>query len=246
MKKILLFVIAVLVLAAMLWLFAPVGRGYPLLSQRLQPLELQGLTGSLYQGSARSMRIAGVDLGQFHWHKQWPTIPPGLQGEYRLQGLGYVLGGTAKLSGQRGVQARSVNGHVPWQWIERFLRLPADRLQAEPQLALDELIYGPAGMERVNGRVTLRNLRITTPFAVLLGDIWADIQTERTGLAIGTVRSDSQVLDVSGVIYLHPHRFEVNLVLKPKPGEYEAQHALLFIGQPTTGGGRRIQVAGFY
>jgi len=146
----------------------------------------------------------------------------------------------------QGVRAVRLSGVLDWKYLESFLQLPPGRLRAKGEIQLDKLDYGPTGMERIEGRISLKDLRLVNPLRLPLGEVWVDIQTERKGLAIGSIHSDSRVLDASGVVYLHPHRFEVNLVLKPKPGEYEAQLALQQIGQPVSGGGRRIQVAGFY
>lgn len=246
MKKLVYLALFVVSLLVVLWFFVPLERLLPFFAQRLQPVQIEGVAGSLYRGSARELRLAGFVLGKLQWNKQWPTAPPGLQGQYRLKSTDYDLVAHLRLSRAGGLHASDLRGEIGWKYLENFLHLPPGRMTGRLRLDIGELAYGPAGMERINGRISLDGLRIVSPIALPLGDLWADIQTERSGLAVGHIRSNSRVLDASGVIYLHPHRFEVNLVLKPKPGEYEAQLALQSIGQPLAGGGRRIQVAGFY
>ena len=246
MKKfiyLLLFILASLVL---IWLFAPIQHVYPWFAERLQPLQARQLEGSLYKGRAGKLNWAGIDWGQLQWNAQWPTLSGGIQGQYRLHNPQLDLSAKLQADRKAGLRASRLSGTLDWRYLESFLQLSPGHLQARPEIQLDSLHYGPLGMERVEGRVSLKGLRLITPLALPLGDLWVDIQTERQGLAVGSIHSDSRVLDASGVVYLHPHRFEVNLILKPKPGEYEAQLALQNIGQPTAGGGRRIHVAGFY
>ncbi len=246
MKKLFYLLILILALGLGLWLFAPVERVYALFADRLQPVQASQLHGSLYKGRAGQLKWVNIDLGQLQWDKQWPTVNGGIQGRYRLQNSRLDLAGQLTVDKKHGFRASNLHGTLAWEALASFLHLPPGRLQALPTLRLDSLQYGPTGMQQVEGRIRLKDLGLVNPLQKSLGDIWVDIETQRSGLAVGTVHSVSSVLNASGVLYLHPHRFELNLVLKPKPGEYELRMALQSIGQPVSGGGRKIQVAGFY
>jgi len=79
MKKLFYLFVAVVVLALLLWLFAPVQRLYPVFAERLQPVQASQLKGSLYKGQAGQITWAGIDLGQLQWNQQWPTLSGGIK-----------------------------------------------------------------------------------------------------------------------------------------------------------------------
>ncbi len=246
MKKLIFIIVLLLAGVTLVWLFAPVARIYPLFAQQLKPLQMEQLTGSLYRGQAGVVKWAGIELGRLRWNKQWPGPGPALSGNYQMRSQDYDVSGVFRLHAKQGLLAEQVEGQLKWRYVESFLHLPAGQMTGHPRLALHSLHYSPGGLQLITGRILLNDLRLSGTVNIPLGSIWVDLETQRPGLAIGTIHSDSSVLDASGVLYMHPHRFELNLVLKPKAGEYALEFALQNIGQPLPSGARRIQVAGFY
>lgn len=79
-----------------------------------------------------------------------------------------------------------------------------------------------------------------------LGEIKLTFNTEKQGVIVGQFSSDSNVLAVSGTLYVQPRRWQLNVDLVPKAGHFELDAVLSSVGQARRGGGRRLNLAGFY
>ena len=70
--------------------------------------------------------------------------------------------------------------------------------------------------------------------------------TQAPGMIIGNFASQSNVLNVSGSLIIQSHRWQLNLDIIPKAGHFEVDAVFNTVGDARRGGGRKLNLAGFY
>ncbi len=102
------------------------------------------------------------------------------------------------------------------------------------------------GLKGASGSVTLKDFKMISPAAKDLGEVTMTFKTQQEGMIIGQISSDSKVMTVSGSLFLQPNRWKLSLDIVPKGGHFELDSVLSTVGQARRGGGRRLNLAGFY
>ena len=115
------------------------------------------------------------------------------------------------------------------------------------QVNLEQVDYNKAnGFDRIEGNITLQDFKLITPSNKDLGTVTLKFDTKKAGMIVGNFSSQSNVLNVSGALVIQPHRWQLNLDIIPKAGHFELDAVLNSVGQARRGGGRRVNLAGFY
>ncbi|WP_395377095.1 type II secretion system protein N [Marinicella sp. W31] len=238
---IILILIAVVALAAV-----PLNTYYSYVSDWVKPIRLENISGSAIKGSAEQASYAGIPLGQLDWFLR-PTSWKSIGGRFTVSSEQYQLGFALGKRTDGLIELEKIRGYLDWQLLAPHVQLTYGNLDGVVNLDLPELVYGTEnGIDRATGQVLLNDLKLKQYPQKNLGEVRMDITTEAVGRVVGQISSDSPVMQVSGTLFVQPHRWQLNVDIIPNPGEYEVEALISNIGFARRGGGRKLQLAGFY
>ncbi|TDR19499.1 type II secretion system protein N [Marinicella litoralis] len=236
-----LLVIAVIALAV-----TPLSLYYKHVSSQVKHIKLTGINGSLVKGSAEEMKYMTMPLGRAEW-LLYPKSHKSIGGQLKVAKDFYDLTFNVKKLEKDLLWAESVRGYIDWQFFKQFLNLKYGQLTGYAELNLNNIQYNQnSGLARLDGDVTLKDFKLTQPVLKDLGLVKVVFETQTEGMIVGQFSSDSQVIHVSGALFLHPHRWQLNLDIIPKAGNFELDAIFNSVGQARRGGGRKLNLAGFY
>ncbi|WP_223789797.1 type II secretion system protein N [Marinicella meishanensis] len=244
--KLFKFLLVLLLLAIIAVAATPLNWYYDHVKQYLQPVGLNDISGSAVKGSAGSMTYMSSPLGQAEWFL-YPKTFRGLGGKVRVYQPNYDLTLDIRELTQEQHEFKQVLGFIDWQLIKPFMQMRYGQLTGYAQLNLQDVVYKKnAGIERMSGSITLQDFKMLTPNQKDLGQVTLKFETEANGVVVGVFSSQSNAINVSGNLVLQPGRWQLNLDLIPKAGHFELDAILNGVGDARRGGGRRLNLAGFY
>ena len=240
--KLLLFILVIVVLTTGLF---PLKYYYSYLAKQIRPIQLENIEGSLLKGSSEKLSIYGLNLGKADWVVYPSSYNEGTldltlsQAEYDIN---------AKLIKKpKSEKIKNLTGTIDFAYLAKKLNFNRSQFSGYVKLDFDLIEFYKGAPKTIIGIATTKDLMLVRPLKKALGEIEVKFVPDSPQIIVGQVNSKSNVLNVSGAIYIHKnHRWEVKLTLTPSPGEYEVMQALQGIGSPRRGGGRNLNLAGFY
>lgn len=225
--------------------FTPLDLYYDKIKRTIRPIQLEGISGSAIKGSAKTVKYYGMDLGEAKW-LLYPSSYNAVSMDVKLRNEDYDIKATY-IKRPKSEIVKNLKGSLDWQFIEKKIKFHHGSISGYIELDFDHLEVNKGIPHLIIGKAITRNLRIIKPLQKELGEIEVVFSSDNPQIIVGQVNSHSNVLNVSGAIYVHKnHRWEVKLTLIPKPGEYEVEYALQGIGDRRRAGGRKLNLAGFY
>lgn len=244
--KLIKFVFLLLVVSVIALAVTPLNLYYEQVKSQFRPVSLSGISGSAVKGSADSLSYSSAPLGQAEWFL-YPNSLTGLGGKVRVYKTNYDLTFELKKITSESQSFSQVMGFLDWQLIKPFLQMRYGQFEGYAQVNLQQVAYNKTnGFDRIEGHISLQDFKLITPANKDLGEIRLDFETKKTGMIVGNFSSQSNVLNVSGALIIQPHRWQLNLDIIPKAGNYELDAVLNSVGSARSGGGRRLNLAGFY
>lgn len=240
--KYLIYLLIIVVLAVS---FTPLNLYYKKVSKQLKPIQLEGISGSVVKGAAKSLKYLGQDIGQVNWllypsSYNQATLNLNIRDElYNFEGDVIKSKDTESL--------KNVKGTLDWSLIQKTINFNRGEMSGYVQFDFEHIEFKNRIPERIIGKATTKELKILKPINKEIGEIEVVFVSDNPSIIVGQVNSKSNVINVSGAIYIHKnYRWEVKLTIIPYPGEYEIAYAIQNIGDPRRGGGRQLNMAGFY
>ncbi len=243
--KLFKFLIILTVLLILAITVTPLSWYYDHVEKQIRPIQLEKINGSAIKGSADVLKYFGLDLGKVGW-LLYPGSYDRMSADLTLTHEQYDFSGQYSKAVDTDILKR-VNATIDWSIIEKFVKFNHGEMQGYIAVNFDEVRMKNGAFERIVGKAETRGLKLVRPIQKDLGTIEVVFAPENAQIMVGQVNSDSDVINVSGAIYIHKnHKWEVKLTLLPMPGEYEVEYALQSIGDRRPGGGRSLNLAGFY
>ena len=225
--------------------FTPLKLYYANISKNIRPLQLEHIKGSAVKGSAKHLKYFGMDLGQINW-LIYPSSYDEVSLDLKLQNLLYNF--KAKyIKSSESEALKDLVGTVDWAVIDKFINFDHGEMSGYLKFDFEHIELIDGVPQRIIGKVVTKELKLLRPIKKDLGEIEVVFSTDNSEIIVGQVNSRSNVINISGSIYIHKSRkWEVKLTLIPRPGEYEIEYALQNIGDKRAGGGRSFNLTGFY
>ena len=244
--KLIKFIFIVLLLAVIAVAVTPLNLYYDYVKNQVKPISLSGISGSAVKGSAESLSYLSGPLGRAEWFL-YPNSIKGVGGKVRVYKPNYDLTFDLKKISSDVQSFNHVKGFLDWKLIQPFLQMRYGQFEGYAQVNLEQVDYNKAnGFDRIEGNITLQDFKLITPSNKDLGTVTLKFDTKKAGMIVGNFSSQSNVLNVSGALVIQPHRWQLNLDIIPKAGHFELDAVLNSVGQARRGGGRRLNLAGFY
>jgi len=240
--KLLFYLVVLIVLIVT---FTPLNVYYSYIEKQIRPVKLENISGSAIKGSAQTLKYLGMDLGKADW-----LVYPSSYNEITMDAslVDELYDFKADIIQSFEFQkVQNLKGTADWKIIDKFLTFNHGELSGYLDFDFNHIEMRNNVVHKLVGKVVTKELKLIQPIQKDMGEIEVVFTSDNPEIMVGLVNSQSNVLNVSGAIYIHKnHRWEVKLTLIPSPGEYEIEYALQNIGDRRPGGGRALNIAGFY
>jgi len=145
------------------------------LVKKVPGLELAGVTGSVFSGSATELRFQGVSLGAMDWDFDW-LAPFSFTIGYRLDvhAEDRDLRGRVDM-GLGSIHLRGLEGRLPVSAMDRWSPLPPNSVSGSLGLHLKELLFRSGRPVSAEGELDLDEAALRWPATATLGSFRMDL-----------------------------------------------------------------------
>jgi hypothetical protein len=243
--KLIKYLLYLVILLLLIITFTPLNLYYSKVADNIRPLQLEEISGSAIKGSAQKVKYFGLDIGKAEW-LVYPGSYNNITVNFNLNDKLYDVSGKFVKTNES-EKLIDIMGTFDWTILEKSLNFNRGEISGYVKLDFDYIELKNRVLERIIGKAVTKELKLIKPIQRDLGEIEVVFFSDNPSIIVGQVNSKSNVLNISGAIYIHKnHRWEIKLTLIPMPGEYEIEYAIQTIGEKRAGGGRSLNLAGFY
>lgn len=239
MKPRSLAVVAIAVFVAGLMALAPARLVNAFLPETVS---LDGISGTLWQGSSRQLLIQSTGVGQLRWNFQPSRLLAGKAGyELKLDLPGGSISAVA-LAGLGGkVTLEHVQGSIPVDYVTGGKRL--GKLEGRVSINMQGATLEDGWPTEIVGKVSVGNLTQLLPKATVLGNYQAEFdgQKDANGALVGKITTLAAPVDVSGLVSLAPdRRYRLDVLISITPDTPQDMRDVLPLLAADQGNGRYL------
>ena len=212
-------------------------------------VSLEGVTGTVWNGSARQLVVNNVAAGKLGWH----VIPSGLLRARVELGLDAqfpdgALSGKVSIGFGGFAQVNDFKGSLPVAYLARDF--PAGMLGGRVSLIIEQAELQDGWPTRIKGVVALGNLVQNIPKPMALGTYSASFDGSKTddGAIKGLISTRSGPLQVDGELILASNRsYILDSAVAATPETPEDLKSMLpMVGEQLSDGSYRLQHSGAF
>lgn len=243
-KKLLWIVLILFVLVVVVVASFPAKYAIGWLSPANAPVQLQEVSGSIWNGQAGKLSYRGQDMGQLHWTVQaMPLLRGQVATTARIDGP--LLSGHADIeAGSKQLYVSNAQFTLPASRLEPVLDIPALRLTGEVKVELDELRLENNFPTALAGRARWTDAGVTGAEQAVFGTIVASFGALQGGGLGGEVNDEGGPLAVKGSFKTGLLGFQAEAHLQARDGNPQVTRALAHIGQVQEDGSVLFRVEG--
>lgn len=244
-KLLLLLVVLVLLGGVALWTL-PAQLAYRWGADRLGPIRLDDLSGTVWNGRAGRASAFGQSLGALEWHlDKAPLLAGRLGAQLRLSGGQVEASGAVTRERDGLLRATGVDFRLPAALAEPALDIPALHLQGEIVGRLDEAVVRGGWAEGARGSARWTHAGVSGQAEARFGDLLLDFAAQPDGSVKGTVKDDaSSNLAVDGQFVVRAAQFDAQASLSARNEDPTLREALQYIGEPQANGSSLLKIHG--
>ncbi len=243
--KWLLFVQALLlVLAALLLWLAPASLAYRYVADRLGPVRLDDVSGSVWDGRARQLVAFGVALGPLAWRvSPWSVLSNRPQGELVLDGD--EIEARARFLREAGtITLREVDARFPAVLLGPALDIPALKLTGTVALRASEAVLVDGLLTRAEGLADWRDVGVSGAAQARLPGVRVQFATASDGWIAAEITDLGGPLAIAGSVKLRDGRYISETTFELREPNAQIAEALAWVGQRTPSGGSHLRIEG--
>ncbi len=215
------------------------------------PLQLQGISGSIWQGKAAQSSWNRQPLGSLSWDLQLlPLFMGSLGVDFSLQtAQGYLEGDGDIGLGSGAIQLDDLSGQLPVSELMRFappMPIPV-AVSGTVSLAISQLELNPASDAiRVTGRINWHSAEVLSPQTFKMGNLQADINTDVKGVVAAQLKDLDGPLKLNALLQLNPDRsYSLSgSVAASRDADASLQQALTWLGKADGSGKHQLNLKG--
>lgn len=222
----------------------PAATAYRYAEPRLQPLRLQGIEGSLWNGRAAQASVYALPLGELRWTLDpWAAVGLRARGEMALSGRD--LTASTRLDATRDrMLLQDASARLPASVLAPALDIPSLVLLGELDLKLQALELRAGMLQTANGVLAWRRAGVSGAAEARFSDVLVTFSSPRDGLIEGVVSDDGGTLDASGSVVIERERFRAEVRLAVRGDDPHLAEALRYVGERTADGASLLRVEG--
>lgn len=217
-----------------------------LLSGQLQQVQLEGLSGSVWRGSASELRVRGFSLGALGWQLDAMTLLRGAPVlDVRLNGPQIDARAQVQRFPSAALELRELDAQFDAQWLGPLLALPALVPQGRVSVSVPTLRVDADGVP-ASGQLLLNwnSAAFTGMAQAPIGDVQVQAQGQDRRW-MGTVSSAANApLLIEGGFNLVERDFNADIRIASRDVNHPATRLLPMIGQTQADGSQRLLIQG--
>ena len=245
LRRFILFLIALLVVAVVVVATCPAQFAYRLAEDRLGAVRLGGISGSVWQGHAGSVQVFGVELGALDWQLQAAPLLHGTAAAHLSLAGGEISAAGDVARGLDGaIDISHATVHAPARLAAPALDIPALQLLGDLDIAIDQAHLRQAWPESANGSAHWRNAAVAGAAQAQLGDLEATFSSAANGAISGVVHDLGGPLQLNGTFSVNGGSYDAEAKLLARDGNAQVGEALRYIGEPQADGSSLLKIHG--
>lgn len=243
-RTLLLLALVAIVLVAVLAWTAPAGIAYRLLRPHLGPVELSGLSGSVWQGRAEQATALGVPIGALDWRvAKGPALARRFEARLGLAGGGIEASANVH-GGDDVVRLSDIDARLPAALLGPALDIPALVLTGEIELDVAEAEIAHGILTRASGSATWRDIGVVGAAVASLPGLRAEFAPRADGAIAARLADLGGALSVDGTVVIRDGRFTSETKLLLREPDPRLAEMLKFVGERTPDGGSLLRIEG--
>ncbi len=213
-------------------------------ADRLGPIRLEGVSGTIWRGQAASLGYADQRLGALRWSiHPMALLSQRLDVDLVLEG-GEFAGETFASLGAGSLRLERARLAMDARMLQPALDIPALELRGKVDLAIAEAELVAGLPRKLKGEAHWRNAAVAGSAEALLGDLRAEFLTATDGAIIGTVEDLGGPLMLDGQFRAALAGYEASAVLGARDGNPQVVEALRYVGEPQPDGTSLLVIGG--
>ncbi len=213
-------------------------------ADRLGPIRLEGVSGTVWRGQAAALGYGEQRLGALRWSVHpLALLSRRLDVDLVLEG-GEFSGETFASVGAARIQLQRARLAMDAQKLQPALDIPALELRGRVDLAIAEAELVAGIPRQLRGEAHWRNAAVAGAAEALLGDLRAEFMTATDGAIIGTVEDLGGPLALDGQFRAALTGYEATAVLAARDGNPQVVEALRYVGELQPDGTSLLVIGG--
>lgn len=248
MKALRRIALAAIVLVAALAVAAwtcPADLAYHYFGDRIAPVALHGLSGTIWQGHADAVGLFRQNLGALEWRLQPAAL---LRGEaiaqLSLAGDGLTAAGTVTRAGDGQISFHDAVVRMPARTAAPVLATPALDLLGTIEVDVSKARLRGAWLEDASGVAYWRDAAVAGAAQARLSDLQVTFASAADGTISGTIRDLGGPLQAQGTFAASLGRYDARVQLAARDNDARVTEALQYVGQPQPDGSRLLEIEG--
>ncbi|HET9049553.1 MAG TPA: type II secretion system protein N [Chiayiivirga sp.] len=244
MKKLFWVILILLILAILVAMRFPAKYAFAMVLPDNSTVQVQDVSGSIWNGQAGKVSVGGQELGQVQWTLQ---ALPLLRGQASVAATidGPILRGTTTVEATtHQIHLSDSRFTVSASRLEPLLDIPALHLTGNVNIDLDELRLENRIPTALAGRARWTDAGVTGAEQAVFGTILATFGALPTGGFGGDVSDEGGPLAVKGSFKTGLLGFQAEAHLQARDGNPQVTRALAHIGQVQEDGSVLFRVEG--
>lgn len=247
-RLILLGIVAYVV--SVVWLF-PAAPVVARLQPQIQPVQVSGVDGRLFKGTANNVRYADDLLPLEASNVKWHLMPRKIFAAAAGVGFSFdAYGGAGKgefshyISGDMSVSDFNFQG--PTKGLEPLLPLPIAQFNGKLDAQLDSVEIENQLLKSMDGQIKWQDARLETPIAAFLGNVDLTIEPAGDDRHRGVINANGGEVELSGSVEIAANGdFQSNVLITPTDkATPELLNAIRSFARPERDGRYRLQRSG--
>jgi general secretion pathway protein N len=201
-----------------------------------QQVQLSGIQGRIWNGSASSLVINRNALGSIDWTlNPWSLIMGSASGSFKIDREPELLAGNYSVSGMSTLELSNIEARIQGESLEP-LTTPF-LLHGSITASFDTIRYKRGEEVGLKGVVKLRNTFVEGLQDIQLGDVTAEVRPDGTG-SVATFKNQASPLDIQGKVDLDiKGLFNLELgILNQDNKRKDLDNMLAVLGKPDISG----------
>jgi hypothetical protein len=212
----------------------------------LGPLQLSGVSGTVWQGRASTVSAFGAPLGAMQWSvDKSPLLLRRVVARVGLSGGVLTLDGDVTRDADRSVLVQNLSFQLPAETAAPALDIPALKLHGTIEGNVAEARLAGGWVSGARGSARWREASVSGEAEARLGDLLAEFSSQPDGSIAGTVKDDgASNLEIVGQFSIQSGQFSATARLAPRNGDPQVAEALRYIGEPQGDGSSLLKING--
>ena len=243
--KLVAFLVVLLLIAVGILAFLPARIATDFVGNRIGPVQLGEVEGTLWRGQANPVSINDQPIGAMSW-----TLSPlsllgaRIDANVSLRGDTYNGDSAISVRRDRSVRVRDLRVTLPAQRLQPALDIPALVLRGEVEISIAQAELHGGFPSAVQGRATWKNAAVAGSAEAQLGELITDFASTPDGGIAGSVKDGGGPLQAEGSYDANLLGYRADVSLRARDGNPQVIEALQYIGQPQADGSAKLEIRG--